>query len=265
MSKSHCPFKKSGVKIRSTSGRPTVRYNFACDLFATMNAKGSSQQAQPVQARNSAIGFVRPSVMIFNLRDENWFLLPIKNHHKYNKLYGIMWRGFIRGSLRGKEEALRLVHLGGEGHDPGACFSSDILYILVTLPGACSTIAFLVLVHFDPPGIELCAGAEYPTYKPKKRVWIGCKPRYGISPERALVNWVYCVGEPPAGYQIFSHRPWLEHHHTPLGSRHRIERVFEFVANLLAYAEKTVAVAGGGDIEDVPWNAWGTAHDERVG
>jgi hypothetical protein len=42
--------------------------------------------------------------MIFNLRDENWFLLPIKNHHKYNKLYGIMWRGFIRGSLRGKEE-----------------------------------------------------------------------------------------------------------------------------------------------------------------
>jgi hypothetical protein len=43
------------------------------------------------------------------------------------------------------------------------------------------------------------------------------------------------------------------------------ERVFEFVANLLAYAEKTVAVAGGGDIEDVPWNAWGTAHDERVG
>jgi hypothetical protein len=50
------------------------------------------------------------------------------------------------------------------------------------------------------------------------------KPRYGISPERALVNWVYCVGEPPAGYQIFSHRPWLEHHHTPLGSRHRMYR-----------------------------------------
>jgi hypothetical protein len=44
------------------------------------------------------------------------------------------------------------------------------------------------------------------------------------------------------------------------------ERVFEVVvrcANLLADAEK--ALAGGGDIEGVPWNAWGTARDERVG
>lgn len=44
------------------------------------------------------------------------------------------------------------------------------------------------------------------------------------------------------------------------------KRVFEVVvccANSLAYAEK--ALVRGGDIEDVPWNAWGTARDERVG
>ena len=99
-----------------------MRRNFACDLISTINAKGSSQQAQPIQARNGAIGkhlieplahmgvrplafirFVRPSV-VFNLRDENWFLLLIQNHHKDNKIYSVTRRSFIGDGLRGKEE-----------------------------------------------------------------------------------------------------------------------------------------------------------------
>ena len=98
-----------------------VRCNYPCDLIATINAKGSSQQTQPIKARNGAIEqhliiplthlgvgplafirFVCPFV-IFDLRDENWLLVLVENDQEDNKVYGIT-RIFIGGSLRGKEE-----------------------------------------------------------------------------------------------------------------------------------------------------------------
>jgi len=49
------PSKKSGGQNTIHTGAvDKVRCKFACDLIATINAKGSSQQAQPIQARNEA-------------------------------------------------------------------------------------------------------------------------------------------------------------------------------------------------------------------
>ena len=105
-----------------TGARNEVRCNFPCDLIATINAKGSSQQTQPIKARNGAIEqhlivplthlgvgplafirFVCPFV-VFDLRDENWLLVLVENDQEVNKVYGVARRKFIRGSLQGKEE-----------------------------------------------------------------------------------------------------------------------------------------------------------------
>ena len=57
MSKSHCPPQE--VRWQNTiriGAANKVRCNFACDLIATINVKGSSQQVQPIQVRNGAMG-----------------------------------------------------------------------------------------------------------------------------------------------------------------------------------------------------------------
>ena len=49
------------------------------------------------------VRFIRPCV-IFDLRNENRFLLLIQNHHKDNKVYGVALGSFIGSGLQGKEE-----------------------------------------------------------------------------------------------------------------------------------------------------------------
>ena len=99
-----------------------IRCNFTCDGIATINAKGSSQKAQPIQARDGAIkqhlivqltypGVGPPALIscvcisvVFDFRDENWFLVLIQNNHEDKKVHGVTRRIFIGGGLQGKEE-----------------------------------------------------------------------------------------------------------------------------------------------------------------